>query len=278
MGGRSRPTRGPRPGLALGVVAVLLHATAPAVAQELSRELRAGEDPRASLSFPARANVCGAGDAILVRGTDGSSIYHTGGRSSWYGAAGWDAGDSPCETGDVRVELGLRLDRVARVDLRVGTYEAGPGRDLGRVRGQSAVDFLLAEARHAEPDAARRLILAASLAADAVVWPALLEMARDRALPAEIRKTAVHWLGREAAAEAVRELGGIVRDRRESDEIRETAVFALSQLPDDQAVSRLIEVVRDVDDARVRSRALFWLAEKQDPRALALFEEILTGG
>ncbi|HUE77806.1 MAG TPA: HEAT repeat domain-containing protein, partial [Gemmatimonadota bacterium] len=64
----------------------------------------------------------------------------------------------------------------------------------------------------------------------------------------------------------------------EDDEIRDAAVFGLSQLPRDQAVELLIDVVRTVPDARVRSRALFWLAEFDDPRAIALFEEILSRG
>lgn len=171
----------------------------------------------------------------------------------------------------------------ARLSVGDGAADVSPpgserARDLGYYTGQEAADFLLRAARRSERRAARDLLLAAVLAGDAEVWPELLAMARDRALPSEVRESAVHWLGRRAAREAVAELGGIVRDRTESDRIREAAVFAISQLPDDQAIPLLIEVVRTIEDPRVVKRALFWLADFDDPRAVGLFEEILVGG
>lgn len=245
-------------------------------AQDLAREVRTA-GPAVRFAYPARANVCGTADGILIREPDGSTMFMTARRTMW-DMDGWHEGEPPCETGDVVVELELRDDRVDHVDLGVGVDPVGrPGRDLGRVSGPAAAEFLLAETPRADPDAGRRLIIAAWLAADAVVWPRLLELARDRGLPRGTRKAAIHWLGRTAAAEAVQALGGIVRDRTEADRIREAAVFGLSQLRDDRRVPLLIEVVRTVDEPRVRSQALFWLADSEDPRALALFEEILTG-
>jgi len=64
--------------------------------------------------------------------------------------------------------------------------------------------------------------------------------------------------------------GGIDR------EIREQAVFALSQRPKDEGVPALIRVARTNKDPEIRKRALFWLGQSGDPRALALFEELLT--
>jgi HEAT repeat protein len=176
------------------------------------------------------------------------------------------------------VEARRRDGTLTDVDVRVGRPDPAAAAVLGLVDGQEAVDYLLDAARRASSRDGRDLILAAALAGDAVRWPGLLDLARNRDLPERTRKAALQWLGREAAAEAARELGGIVRDRTEADEIRETAVFAISQLPDEQAVDMLIEVVRTVPDARVRSRALFWLADFDHPRAIALFEEILTRG
>ena len=60
-------------------------------------------------------------------------------------------------------------------------------------------------------------------------------------------------------------------------EIQEAAVFALSQRPADEGVPALIGVARDHRDPRIRRQAMFWLGQTQDPRALAFFEEILTG-
>ncbi|PYP42245.1 MAG: hypothetical protein DMD43_03595 [Gemmatimonadetes bacterium] len=60
--------------------------------------------------------------------------------------------------------------------------------------------------------------------------------------------------------------------------MREQAVFALSQLPRDEGVPILIHVARSNRDPALRRKALFWLGQSDDPRALALFEEILARG
>lgn len=60
-------------------------------------------------------------------------------------------------------------------------------------------------------------------------------------------------------------------------EDREQAVFALSQLRTDEAIPALIDVARMHRDPLVRRRALFWLGQKDDGRAVDLFEEILRG-
>ena len=53
-------------------------------------------------------------------------------------------------------------------------------------------------------------------------------------------------------------------------------MFALSQRPRDEGVPVLIRVVRTNRDPEMRRKALFWLGQSGDPRALALFEELLT--
>jgi HEAT repeat protein len=60
-------------------------------------------------------------------------------------------------------------------------------------------------------------------------------------------------------------------------DVREHAVFALSQQPRDVGVPALIEIARTNRDPEVRRKAFFWLGQTRDPRALALFEEVLTG-
>lgn len=263
---------------ALALVGLASAVAAPAAGQELAGLVRDADADHVTFAFPARDGVCGAGDGILIRDPDGSTSFMSG-RLSGHDWRSWRDGEPPCEVGDVIVEARRSGSGIKAVRLRIGRPAPdAPGAALGFVAGQAAADYLLAQAAGAAERDARQLILAAGLADDAVRWPALLRLARDRSLPRPTRKTALRWLAREAAAEAARELGGIVRDRTEHDEVRDAAVFALSQLPDRQAVDLLIEVVRTVPDARVRSRALFWLADFDDPRATALFEEILSSG
>ena len=60
-------------------------------------------------------------------------------------------------------------------------------------------------------------------------------------------------------------------------EVKKKAVFALSQLPKDEGVPLLINVARTNANPEVRKQAMFWLGQSKDPRALAFFEEVLTG-
>lgn len=53
-------------------------------------------------------------------------------------------------------------------------------------------------------------------------------------------------------------------------------MFALSQRPRDEGVPALIAVAKTNKDPEIRRKALFWLGQSQDPRAIDLFEQLLT--
>jgi len=57
--------------------------------------------------------------------------------------------------------------------------------------------------------------------------------------------------------------------------VKERAVFAISQLPKDESVPRLIELARSNKNPAVRKRAMFWLGQSNDPRAIEYFAEVL---
>ncbi len=54
-------------------------------------------------------------------------------------------------------------------------------------------------------------------------------------------------------------------------------MFALSQRPTDEGVPILMDVARTATQAETRRSAMFWLAESEDPRVVAFFEEVLLG-
>jgi HEAT repeat protein len=119
-------------------------------------------------------------------------------------------------------------------------------------------------------------IFAASLADSTQVWQRLLRMARNRELPRDTRSQATYWLGQEAADAATAGLKEIIASDDDV-QVRNSAVFALSQRPNDESVPALITLIRSKDtDPRIKKQALFWLGQKDDERALALIEEILT--
>jgi HEAT repeat protein len=73
------------------------------------------------------------------------------------------------------------------------------------------------------------------------------------------------------------DLEELTEDDRIHLEVREAAVFALSQVDGDAGFDALVRIARGDSDPPIREKALFWLADSGDPRALALFEEILAG-
>jgi HEAT repeat protein len=182
------------------------------------------------------------------------------------------------EPGPVRVSLRIR----ERAVVALRTYVGGAWRpgdrvtDLGTVPAAAAASYLLAMARRDDGRPAQDAIFAAALADSAVIWRDLLAIARNREIRNDTRKKAVFWLGQEAEAAATAGLDALIDAGDETREVREAAVFALSQRPRDEGVPALIRIARDHRDARLRQRALFWLAQSNDPRAVDLFEEILT--
>jgi HEAT repeat protein len=142
------------------------------------------------------------------------------------------------------------------------------------VPAREAAELLLALAPETGDDDGGELITAATLADSAVVWPRLLGIARDPGTREGTRRQAIFWLGQAAGEEATRGLDSIAEDGGDI-EIRKHAVFALSQRPADEGVPVLIRIARTNRHPQLRKTALFWLGQSEDPRALALFEEIL---
>ncbi len=233
------------------------------IAQSLAERVRGVPDGTVRLSFAAREGVCGSGpNSITITGKHDDTE--------------WEA---DCERGPVRVSLRLARGRIAESDTHVGgrwLAGRGPVTDLGTVPAREAADLMLRLAVEADDDDGGELITAATLADSAVVWPELLRIARDRKLGEETRRQSVFWLGQAAGEAATRGLDSIVQQGGDGDlEVRKHAVFALSQRPEEEGVPALIRIARTHPHPELRKTALFWLGQSEDPRVLALFEELL---
>jgi len=217
-------------------------------------------DGKVRMSFAARPGIRCEGSTVSRRDS-----------------ADWE---STCEDGPVRLVFELSRGEVVDLDVYVGGRWRPAARstvDLGLVSAPRAADFLLVLARQSPVRAGEQAIFAAVMADSAIVWPDLLRIARDRSSPDDLRKGAVFWLGQAAGSAATAGLDELAADEAVDREIRETAVFALSQRPPDEAVPVLIRIVRTHPDPAIRKKAVFWLGQTGDPRALQLFEELLTG-
>ena len=234
-------------------------------AQSLAEHAARVEDGVLLLSFAARDGVCGDGRGSIRTGAD-----------SYRGRAIWE---SDCEPGPVRVAAKVAGGRITDLDTFVGGRWASraDALDLGTVEPTAAARLLLDVARTDRGDAGEDAIFPATLARGVVVWPELLEIARDEHFPTETREDATFWLGQMAGDAVAGDLEELTEDDRIHLEVREAAVFALSQVDGDAGFDALVRIARGDSDPPIREKALFWLADSGDPRALALFEEILAG-
>ena len=259
----------------LTAVALAL-AAAPVAAQQrpLAARVAAVRDGVAEFRFPSRSGVCGDGHSFIRIGE-----HMTVGNLSegMYGRT--------CVPGPVRIVVTLANGAVTRLRGYVGPEPAQSSGivDLGITTAAEGSSYLLDIAAIADGGkASREAIFPALLGEDVVAWPRLLQIARRETRDDERKHSeATFWLGRYAAAK----LNGSdvpfdsdESDRSDEEGVKEHAVFALSQLRGHEGVEPLIQVARTNKDPNVRSKALFWLGESRDPRAIDVFEEILKSG
>lgn len=192
---------------------------------------------------------------------------------------GWERGrEGLCHDGEADVEIELAEGRAMSVRvLRPDDTPDPQARDLGRVTGEEAAAALLRFARLAPAAVAEDAIVVAVVADATEIWPELLDLARDRERPGRVRRSAVFWLGQEAAEAVTPELAATASASDEDTDIREAAVFALSQRPAAEGVPALMELARSAPHADTRKSALFWLAQSEDPRVPEFFGELLRG-
>jgi hypothetical protein len=232
-------------------------------AQPLLDRVTRAPDGMVRMSFAARAGVCGNGTWIVTRPRA-------------------DEWESDCDAGPVRVSLTVRGGRVEAVRSYVGgrwrdpAPSGGAVTDLGTVGAAAAADLLVALAqREGDAATADRALAAATLADSATIWPALLRIAKDANAPSRLRRTAVHHLGQAAGDAITGELGTIAGRDDEDLRVRESALHALSQRPRGEGIPALIRIAKESREPQLRRRAVFALAQSQDPRAVQLFEELL---
>lgn len=251
---------------------IVIAGAAEARAQDISRRIAAVRDGTVRMTFAARPDICGNGNSIS-RGPNQ--------RFNW-SSSNYSADveyDSECSRSPVRLVLEVDDGKVTKVRTYVGgRWRPAPSgtADLGAVPVRAATDYLLGLAASADGSAGRDAILPATLADSVVVWQQLLRIARDGNRPSETRKQAIFWVGQAAGEKITGGLTSVANDDDIDTEVKKQAVFALSQRRNGEAVPALIQIARSNRDPEVRKSALFWLGQSKDPRAISLFEEILT--
>jgi hypothetical protein len=241
-------------------VAVLWLAAAPLAAQSVAQRVDAVRDGTVRLAYPARPGVCGNGD-------EGVSIMsHRGDNAYW--------GSRVCETGPVRVSIGRADKQTVSVRKYVGggwPASAG-GTDLGVVDAGEAARYLLSIAPSLGGRNASEAIVAAAIADASTIAPELTRLVQNGDAPIDVRKDALFWLSESDIPSA--QLANLY-DRGQPFALREHWTFVLSQRHEDPALDKLIDIARSDSDAEIRKRAMFWIGQSRDPKAIQFLHDIL---
>lgn len=260
-------------GTALAVLAAVVSLPQTGTAQTIASRVARVTNGTVRMTFATKPGFCGSGN----------SIRHDNGRgnTSW---GNWNESrdvewDNECSMGPARVVLDRRNGELSDLRFYVGGRWRPAGNDvvdLGTVSARDAADYLVSIAQTDKGSTGSKAIFPATIADSAVIWPALLKLARNADVPRNTRSQSVFWLGQAAGDVATRGLNDLVVDNSVDREVREQAVFALSQRPREEGIPALINVARTNKDPEIRKKALFWLGQSNDPRALDLFEELLA--
>jgi len=147
---------------------------------------------------------------------------------------------------------------------------------LGNARGRHGYESLLRVLRDDPSDRVREhaiFALTQSKETDAV--PTIVRIARDDK-SVRVRSQALFWLAQKASRQISEEAIRAAIDQDPETQVKEKAVFALTQVPNGDGVPLLIEVARNNRNAQIRKKAMFWLGQSKDPRAVKFFEDVLA--
>jgi TolA-binding protein len=103
----------------------------------------------------------------------------------------------------------------------------------------------------------------------------IMNIALDPKESIEARKQALFWAGQNGGAST--ESFATLYDKLTDTEMKEQLIFVLSQRSrDGKALEKLMDIARTDKDKEMRSKAVFWLGQSKDPRALKFIEELIS--
>ena len=103
----------------------------------------------------------------------------------------------------------------------------------------------------------------------------IMNIALDPKESIEMRKQALFWAGQNGGAST--EAFASLYDKMTDAEIKEQLIFVLSQRSrDGKALEKLMDIAKSDKDKEMRSKAIFWLGQSRDPRAVKFLEDLIT--
>jgi hypothetical protein len=145
--------------------------------------------------------------------------------------------------------------------------------DLGAVSPTEAARYLIRVAHVIGGRSGSDAVSAAALGDAPDVGPDLVTLVHDSNAPLDARKQALYWAGQTTMP--TRDIVQLY-DGLGPFSLREHFTFVISQRRDDTAVDKLIDVARRDADLEIRKRAMYWLGQTQDPRAVKFLRDLVT--
>jgi len=102
----------------------------------------------------------------------------------------------------------------------------------------------------------------------------MLSVIQNTKQPVEVRKKALFWTGQRRGTDINSLLA--LYPKLDDQELKEHFIFVLSERREAAATDKLIEIAKNDKDVEMRKKALFWLAQKNDPRAKQLLLELIN--
>jgi hypothetical protein len=246
------------------------------IAQSLESRVAAAKGT-VGFEFTTRRAVCGNDMSINIS-DDTTSGWTTRSRRSGIHIGRTIAGDqSICEEGPGRVTLTQSAGKVTDVLVSVGGRVERADTELGAVSAPETARYLLAIAPSLSGRSADNAVMGAAIADSTTVWRRMLEIARDNDASESARKASLFWVSQEASTVATAGLSAVAMDAAAEGSVRSDALFFLAQRPKGEGIPALIRVVRESRSPKLRKDAIFFLSQSRDPRAIALFEQLLAG-
>lgn len=244
---------------ALGILGVVDHASIPVELERFARSHRS-EDIRGNAVFLSTVRI-GSGAIPLIRDVLRDERSREVREKAIF---------SLSEIEDpVAAEL---LRSVARSD-RDGEMRAHAVFWVGESQGREALEFLRSlVGDENDEEIIEAVVFGISQVEGNEAARMLVDLAKSHIDP-DVRKKAIFWLAERASEHLESAVDEILTD--EDEDVLEAAVFAVARLPEDESIPILLRLATTHASAEVREQAVFWLGQKDDPRAVEALESII---
>lgn len=102
----------------------------------------------------------------------------------------------------------------------------------------------------------------------------MLDVVQNTKQPIEVRKRALFWAAQRHSLDINTLLP--LYSKLEDADLKEHFIFVLSERREAAATDKLIDIAKNDKDVEMRKKAIFWLGQKNDPRAKQLLMEIIN--